>query len=197
MGFIKRMILEELGAKAVDIYDEHKRNTSGVSALVNKSNSQYNNTLIIEKKTIALNRSFVISDENRKKKYKVKTNSFTFGHPSMSLLDMKDHEIGKVVFASKWGKDSYSLYLEGEKIGALTLKSLSKYRLELNNSFMFVAGNFMQNRFHVEDSSGSEIMQFSEAYSGVDTYVLGIKYKEHEIIGIMIVMAIDLEQSKN
>ena len=50
----------------------------------------------------------------------------------------------------------------------------------------------MQNSFVVTDKNGKQIMKFNDAFSSSDTYVLEMNNREHEILELLLVMAVEI-----
>ncbi len=168
----------------------HMENTRSVDALVNKSTANY--ILFIKKKSMSIKRGFTVYDEFDKKKYVIKTDAMTFGYPCIRLYDTEEHEIGKVELASKIGIGTYTISLDGKELGTLTRKMSVKIKLALSFNGWHLDGNFMQNSFTVTDQSGNQVMKFNDAFSSRDTYVLEMNNREHEILGLLLVMAVEI-----
>ena len=50
----------------------------------------------------------------------------------------------------------------------------------------------MQSNFVVTDKNGNQVMKFNDAFSSRDTYVLEMNNREHEILGLLLVMAVEI-----
>ncbi len=194
MGFLEKIVaktvLKKVGDAAMYGAVSHMENTRSVEALVNKSNANY--MLFIKKKSMSIKRGFAVYDEFDNKKYVVKTDSLTFGYPCIRLYDTDDHEIGKVELTSKTGMGTYTMSLDGKKLGTLTRKMSVKIKLDLSFNGWHIDGNLMQNNFIVTDKSGDRVMMFNDAFSSRDTYVLEMNSREHEILGLLLVMAVEI-----
>ena len=173
----------------------HVEKKRSVDALVNKSTANY--MLFIKKKSMSIKRGFNVFDEFNNKKYVVKTDSLTFGYPSIRLFDAEEHEIGKVELTSKTGMGIYTMFLDGKKLGTLSRKMSVKIKLDLSFNDWHLDGNFMQNTFTVSDKNGNQVMKFTEAFTSRDTYVLEINNREHEILGLLLVMAVEIALNGN
>lgn len=194
MGFLGKIVAKTVLKKVEDatMYGavSHMENTRSVEALVNKSNANY--MLFIKKKSMSIKRGFAVYDEFDNKKYVVKTDSLTFGYPCIRLYDTDNHEIGKVELTSKVGMGTYTMSLDGKKLGTLTRKMSVKIKLDLSFNGWHIDGNLMQNNFIVTDKSGDRVMMFNDAFSFRDTYVLEMNSREHEILGLLLVMAVEI-----
>ena len=146
MGFLGKMVAKAVVKKAetAAIYGvvSHMENTRSVDALVNKSTANY--MLFIKKKSMSIKRGFTVYDEFDNKKYVVKTDALTFGYPCIRLYDTEEHEIGKVELTSKTGMGTYTMSLDGKKLGTLTRKMSVKIKLDLSfNGWHLDAGTVL------------------------------------------------------
>ena len=194
MSFLGKMIAKAAVKKVENaaMYGvvNHMENTRSVDALVNKSSAKY--MLFIKKKSMSIKRGFNVYDEFDNIKYVVKTDSLTFGYPCIRLYDCEDHEIGKVELASNAGMGTYSMSLDGKKLGTLTRKISVKIKFDLSFNGWHLDGNLMQSSFVVTDKSGIQVMKFNDAFSSRDTYVLEMNNRENEILGLLLVMAVEI-----
>ena len=194
MGFlgnrVAKAVVKKLETAAMYDVVNHMENTRSVDALVNKSTANY--MLFIKKKSISIKRGFTVYDEINKKKYLVKTDALTFGYPCIRLYDTEEHEIGKVELTSKTGMGTYTMSLDGKMLGTLTRKMSAKIKLDLSFNGWHLDGNLMQNSFVVTDKNENQVMKFNDAFASRDTYVLEMDNREHEILGLLLVMAVEI-----
>ena len=194
MGFlgkaIAKAVVKKAGEAAMYGVVAHEEKNRSVDALVNNSTANY--MLFIKKKSMSIKRGFTVCDEFDKKKYVVKTDALTFGYPCIRLYDMEENEIGKVELSSKTGMGTYSMYLDGKKLGTLTRKMSVKIKLDLSFNGWHLDGNLMQNNFVVTDKNGNMVMKFNDAFTSRDTYVLEMNNQQNEIIGLLLVMAVEI-----
>lgn len=113
------------------------------------------------------------------------------------MYDTKDHEIGKVALTSRTGMGTYTMFLDGKELGTLTRKMSVKLKLDLNFNRWRLGGNLMQNSFTVTDQIGNQILAFNDAFSVPDTYVLEMNNREHEILGLLLIMAVEIALHDN
>lgn len=193
MGFLGKMAAKAVVKKVEDaaMYGvvSYMENTRSVEALTNKSTANY---MLFIKKSLSIKRGFTVYDEFDNKKYVVKTDAFTFGYPCIRLYDMQGREIGKVELTSKTGMGAYTIFLDGKKLGTLMRKMSVKIKMDLSFNGWHLDGNFMQSNFVVTDKNGNQIMKFNEAFSSRDTYVLEMDNRECEILGLLLVMAVEI-----
>ena len=194
MGFLGKMLLNAVVEKAEEAAAigalSHMENTKSVDALINKNTANY--MLFVKKKSLSIKRGFKVFDEFDKQKYAVKTDMLTFGYPCIRLYDTEDNEIGKVELSSKSGMGTYAMFIDGRKIGTLSRKMSIKIKLDLSFNGWHLDGNLMQDSFVVTDKNGKEVMKFHDAFSSKDTYVLEMNNRENEIIGLLLVMAVEI-----
>lgn len=194
MSFLKKMVVNSVIKKVETAAEQnivsYMENTRSVDALVNKSNANY--ILFIKKKSMSVKRDFSVCDESNNKKYVIKTDSLTFGFPRIHLYDTENHEIGKVELTSKGGMGTYTMFLDGKKLGTLTRKMSVMIKLDLSFNDWHLDGNLIQNNFLVIDKNGNQVMKFNDAFSDRDTYVLEMNHRENEILGLLLVMAVEI-----
>lgn len=194
MGILGRMItkavLEKIEDAATDSVAEHLQKTHSVDAIVNKSVADYR--LFIKRKPMSIKRSFTVYDESNNKKYIIKTDSLTFGYPCIRLYDVTENEIGRVQLTSKKSVWTYSVYLDGKKFGRLCRKMSLKINFDLDVNGWHLDGNLIQNSFSVTDKGGYTVLKISDAFNSTGIYVLELNNHEHEILGLLLVMAVEL-----
>ena len=194
MSFLRNLVAKTVMEKAMNTamhgFINHMENTRSVDAIVN--NSTVNYMLIIKKKSFSIKRGFSVYDEINTKKYEIKTDVFTFGYPCIHLYDTEDNEIGKVKLTSKEGMEEYTMFLDGEKLGTISrIKGLKK-KFELSFNSWHLDGNLMQNRFSVTDKNGNTVMNLTDTFSSRSKYILKMNSYEHEILGLLLVMTIEI-----
>lgn len=187
---IAKFVAEKVENTAIYGAVKHVENTRSVGALVNKSTANY--MLFIKRRSVSIKRGFTVYDEFDNKKYVIKTDSLTFGYPCIRLYDTENHEIGNVELASKTGMGTYTMSLDGKKIGTLTRKMSVKIQLDLSCNGWHLNSNLMQSNFVVTDKTGNQVMMFNRALSSHDTCVLEMNNREHEIMGLLLVMAVEI-----
>lgn len=194
MDFLNKLIgktvVEKAKNAAVLGLINHMEVTRSVDALVNKSTANY--ILFIKKKSMSVKRAFTVYDKNQNKKYIIKTSSLTFGYPCIHLYDTENQDIGEVVLTSKTGMGTYTISLDGKELGTLTRKISVNVILDLDFNGWHLEGNLMQNTFVVTDRNRNQVMKFNKAFSDRDTYVLELNNREHEILGLLLVMTVEI-----
>ena len=199
INLLKKMTVKAILKKAEDVafcnVVSHMEQTYSVDAIVSKSNANYR--LFIKKKSASVKRIFNVFDEHDNKKYIIKTDALTFGYPCIRLYDIEKHEIGKVELTSKTGMGSYTLYIDGRELGKLIRKISVKIKFDIDFNGWHLDGNLLQNSFYVTDSNGNIVIKFNDTFSPCNTYLLEMNNRECEIMGLLLVMAVELALKGN
>lgn len=148
--------------------------------------------LSIKKKNLFGKRSFIVLDAFNKKKYNIKTDMISFGYPCIRLYDVEENEIGNVELASKVGLGTYTVSLGGKKLGTISRKLSAKLKMEISFNGWRLDEDIIQSTFIVTDKNGNRVMKFNSTQSIYDTCVLEINNREHEIMGLLLVMVIKI-----
>ena len=165
-------------------------NTRSIKSLVKKSS--HNHILVVKNKGMMFKRGYTVCDESNNVKYTVKSDAFSLGYRSVHLYNKDGREIGKVKRRKSLGCASYSLFRNDLEIGRLNRKLSAKLKFDLSYNDWVVDGNFLKNTFSVKDKKGNIVMNLNAANSARDSYVLEMNDNKNEIIGLLIIMAIDI-----
>ena len=84
------------------------------------------------------------------------------------------------------------MYLDGKKLGMLRRKMSLKINFDLDVNGWHLDGNLIQNSFSVTDKGGYTVLKISDAFNSTGIYVLELSNHEHEILGLLLVMAVEL-----
>ena len=189
---LKNAVVHKIEKEAMYGVVNHMEKTRSVDAIVQNTSSKY--ILFIKKKTFSYKRSFTVVDEEKNNKYTIKTQAFTFGFPSIYLYDTNDRAIGRVELESKseLGMGVYVIYLGRKKLGRLKRKTSLRMKFDFDYKGWHLDGDLLQNRFEVTDKNGYKILDFTNAFSEKDTYVLELYNYEYEVIGLLLVMAVEI-----
>ena len=113
-------------------------------------------------------------------------------------LDIGSHELGKIILDSNSSLDPYAtIYLEGKKLGKINRKLSVRIKLSLSFNNWSLVGNLMQDSFTVTDEHDNTIMKLNIAFNSKGTYVLEINNQEHEILSLLLAMAVDFTLHKD
>lgn len=205
MGFLGRMIAADLAEKALKVagkkalykLDDHLEKTRSVNALVEKSVSR--NLLFIKNEGKRKKKRFIVWDEFDNKKCEINLEELRRGIPKVRLFNDENYEIARVELSStrKTDRGKYTMYLDGKKLGQLSTKTSFKTIFELQFNAWKLEGNVMQTNFVVTDNYGREVIKFNDAYDTETEYVLEYKESEYEVLGLLLVMAVELSHYEN
>ena len=147
--------------------------------------------LMIKQRVFAWGDKFDIYDEFGNVKYFAKGELFSFGH-KLHVYDMHDREIGAVHEKVLSFPKQFEIVMNGAVRGYITKQFTlfyQKYDVDFNG--WHVDGDFLEWNFDVI-SNGRPIIQIHKEWlAWGDTYVIDIENPEDEIMGLMLVLAID------
>ncbi len=185
--------------KASELYADYANNVNSKETLVNRSKAQY--ILFAKLRLTTIKRGFFVTDENNEKKYSVKTGFSFLSNQSIKLYDSKGKSIGYVNISKNiiTKKKRYKVFTDNKLIGEINRKlSLGmNWDFTIGKERLNVTGNFLRSHYTVLDSMGKTIISIHEAYEERDTYVIEYFDFQHEVIGLLIMMAIELVHSGN
>lgn len=194
MGLLGKMVIKAVAKKAGDIallgVADHMEKTRSVDAIIDNSTAHY--MFFIEKKKWSSKHNFIVYDDFHEKKYEIETDSFTFGHPAMSLYDLNCNEIGNVELSSKFGMGTYTLSIRGNSVGTVTPKTSVKTIFDLKSRGWHLEGNLMHSSYNVTDKNGNTVMKFNNAFDSRYTYILEMDNQENKVWGLLLVMLVEL-----
>lgn len=167
----------------------HMEKTRSAEAIAEKS--ELSRLLFIRKKSFSIKRGFTVYDDCDKKIYTVKTDILSFGYPCVRLFDINGQEVGKVEQESKFGMGKYAMFFNDKKLGTISRKGAVKIKLDLDFNGWHLDGNFMQSHFVAVDQNGKTVVKFDDAF-GRETYVLAVDHQGHEVIGLLLLMAVEI-----
>lgn len=188
---LAKAITEKVRTAAVLTISDHMESTHSVDALINKSTS--NNILVMKRRSNSFKHGFTVFDGFNNKKYIVKPDFLSFGRPCIRLYDIKNDEIGKVGLTSNTGMGTYTISLDGKVLGTVTRKVSLKMKLELNLNGWHMDGDFLYDNITVTDINGNQIMKSNKAFSASrESYVIQMANRQHEIICLLLIMAVEI-----
>lgn len=92
---------------------------------------------------------------------------------------------------------TYTLSLDGKKLGTLTRKASVKIYLMLSLNGWQLDGNFMENSFTDTNQNGNQVILFNATFSSRDTYMLEMNNREHKILSLLLVMTVEIDLHGN
>lgn len=148
--------------------------------------------LMIKQRVFSWGDKYDIYDEQGNVKYFVKGEVFSFGH-NLHVFDMHDNEIGSVHEILFSFPKQFEIVMNGSVRGCIT-KQFTLFRQEYDIDFngWHVDGDFLQWNYDVYSSSGRPIIHINKEWiSWGDTYIIDIENPADELMGLMLVVAID------
>lgn len=147
--------------------------------------------LLIKERVFSWGDTYDIYDENGNVKYIVKAEIFSFGH-QLHVFDSNRNEIGQIK------QKLFTLLPQFEiEIGERTVGTISKqftlfrpkYEIDVNG--WRVEGDFLGWDYDVYEGCSSIIHISKEPFHWGDTYVIDFTNPKDELMGMMLVIAID------
>ena len=147
--------------------------------------------LLIKQRVFSWTDSYDIYDEDGNKKYFVKAELFSFGH-QLHVYDNNQNEIGVIKQKLFTILPSFEIEIRGETKGMIQKKFAlfhPKYEVDFNG--WRVEGNFLEWEYDVYNECCPIIHITKELFHWGDTYVIDIADRRDELMGLMLVIAID------
>ena len=147
--------------------------------------------LLIKQRVFSFGEKFDIYDEQGNVKYFVKSELFSFGH-QLHVFDMQDNEIGSVHQVLFSFPKQFEIVMNGSAKGYITKQFTffyQKYDVDFNG--WSVEGDFLDWNYDVY-SQGRPIIKINKEWlAWGDTYTIDFENPEDELMGLMLVIAID------
>ena len=147
--------------------------------------------LMIKQRVFSFGEKFDIYDEQGNVKYFVKGELFSFGH-KLHVYDMYDNEIGSVHEKVFSFPKQFEIIMGGVPCGYITNQFtffFQKYDVDFNG--WHVEGDFLDWDYDVFANGRPTIHINKEWLSWGDTYTIDFENPEDELMGLMLVIAID------
>ena len=146
---------------------------------------------LIKQRVFSWGDKYDIYDEHGNAKYFVKGELFSFGH-KLHVYDMRGNEIGAVHEKVFSFPKQFEIVIGGCVRGHITKQFtffIQKYDIDFNG--WHVDGNFFEWNYDVY-SGGRKIIQINKEWlAWGDTYTIDIENPADELMGLMLVVAID------
>ena len=147
--------------------------------------------LLIKQRVFSFGDKYDIYDENGNVKYTVEEEVFTLDHP-LHVYDKSGREIGQVNEEFMSFPKRYEIVMNGVVRGSIQKQFtffFQKYDVDFNG--WHVEGNFLDWDYDVF-SNGSPIIHINKEWlAWGDTYTIDFENPADELMGIMLVVAID------
>lgn len=147
--------------------------------------------LLIKQRVFSWTDSYDVYDENEQQKYFVKAEFLSLAH-KLHIYDRFDNEIGLVRQKLMTLLPEFEVELDGRIIGRIRKKFTlftPKYEVDFNR--WYVEGDFMGWNYDVYDECCPVIHITKELMHWGDTYVIDFANPDDELMGLLLVIAID------
>ena len=148
--------------------------------------------LLIKQRVFSWTDSYDVYDENEDAKYFVQAKFLTLGH-QIHVYDREGCEVGSIHEKVLSLMPVFQIVVDGEVQGTIEKRfRLFRQDYDVDCCGWNVEGDFMGWDYDVYDSDGSPILHISkELFHWGDTYVLDFDREEDELMGLLLVIAID------
>lgn len=147
--------------------------------------------LLIKQRVFSWTDTYDIYDENGEKKYFVKAEFLSLGH-QLHIYDKNNCEIGVIHEKILTLLPVFEIERNGRMVGSIQKKfSLFKPKYEVDCNGWRVEGDFLGWDYDVYSGCSSIIHISKELLHWGDTYVLHFNDPEDEVMGLLLVIAID------
>lgn len=147
--------------------------------------------LLIKQRVFSWTDSYDVYDEEGNKKYFVKAELLSLGH-RLHVYDSRDNEIGMIKEKLMTFMPAFEIVIGGVRKGMIQKKLTflkPKYEVEFNG--WRVEGDFLAWNYDVYAGGNSVIHITKELLHWGDTYVIDFADSADELMGLMLVVAID------
>lgn len=149
--------------------------------------------LLIKQRVFSWTDTYDVYDENGNTKYYVKSEFFSIGHKIHVYSALTNLEVGSISEKILTFLPEFNIHINGSNIGSVR-KQLTLFRpkYHINYNGWNVTGDIFEWDYDVVDNFNNEIMHISKEFLHFgDTYVLDFINQENEIMGLLLVIAID------
>ena len=153
--------------------------------------------LLIKQRVFSWTDSYDIYDEMGNPKYFVKAEFFTWGH-QLHVYDARHNEIGMIKEKILTFLPKFEIEIGGNTIGTIQKEFTffcPKYDVDFNG--WRVEGDFLGWEYKVYSGCSAIIHITKEILHWGDTYVIDIANPADELMGLMLVIAIDAANCSN
>lgn len=148
--------------------------------------------LLIKQRVFSWTDTYDVYDEFQNAKYYVKSEFFSIGHQIHVYECSTNREIGVIHQRLISLLPKFDIELNGRLIGTVKKKfTLFRPAYEVDYNGWFIEGNFWGWNYSVMDGANQIIAINKEPLHWGDTYVLDFANPDHEIMGLLLVIAID------
>lgn len=147
--------------------------------------------LLIKQRVFSWGDTYDIYDENGNVKYIVKAEIFAFGH-QLHVYDAHHNEIGEIHQKLLTLLPRFDIIIDGKLQGSINKKfTLFRPQYEIDFNGWRVEGDFLGWDYDVYSGCSSIIHISKELFHWGDTYAINFIDPRDELMGMMLVIAID------
>lgn len=147
--------------------------------------------LMIKQRVFSWGEKFDIYDEQGNTRYYVESEIFSFGH-KLHVYDIYDNEIGSVHEKVFSFPKQFEIVMGGTVRGNITKKFTLFYQeYDIDFNGWYVEGDFLNWNYDVYSNGRAVIHINKEWLTWGDTYTIDFENPADELMGIMLVVAID------
>ena len=147
--------------------------------------------LLIKQRVFAIGEKFDIYDEQGNEKYFVKSELFSFGH-KLHVYDKDDREIGVVRQRLFCFLPTFDIEMNGSVVGTIKKQfTLFSQNYDVDFNGWYVEGDFLGWDYDVYAGSSPIVHINKEWLAWGDTYTIDFENPADELMGLMLVIAID------
>lgn len=147
--------------------------------------------LLIKERVFSWSDTYDIYDENGNAKYMVKAEIFSFGH-QLHVYDFNGVEIGQIKQKLFSFLPQFEIEIGGRTVGTISKQfTLFRPKYEIDFNGWRVEGDFLGWDYDVYEGCSSIIHISKELFHWGDTYVINFANPQDELMGMMLVIAID------
>ncbi|MBO5056977.1 MAG: LURP-one-related family protein [Lachnospiraceae bacterium] len=147
--------------------------------------------LLIKQRIVSWSDTYDIYDENDNKKYLVEADIIALKH-CLRVYDKNNHEIGVIRQRMMSFLPCFDVEVRGKAVGTIQKKfSFFKPEYELDYNGWRLEGDYPCWDYDVYEGCSSIIHISKEVFHWGDTYVIDFVNPADELLGLMLVIAID------
>lgn len=153
--------------------------------------------LLIKQRVFAWGDTYDIYDADGNVKYVVKAEIFSFGH-QLHVYDANGNEVGEIKQKLFTFLPKFAIVMHGMERGTITQNfTIFNRSYDVDFNGWSVEGDFFGWDYDVYQGSSPIIHITKEWFHWGDTYVIDFENPEDELMGMMLVIAIDAANCSN
>jgi len=154
--------------------------------------------LLIKQRVFSWTDTYDVFDENQYSKYFVKSEFFSLGHNIHIYNAATNVEVGAVHQKLFSLLPQFEIEINGNTVGEIQNKfSLFKPKYEIDCKGWRVEGDLFGWNYEIMSAYAPIMQIYKEPFHWGDTYVLDFQNPEDELMGLLLVIAIDAANCSN